>query len=43
MGKLFGVNTRISGKVGQYIFRQTKTGTVVSEAPVKPSTPLRTQ
>lgn len=43
MGKLFGVNTRISGKVGQYIFRQTKTGTVISEAPVKPSTPLRTQ
>lgn len=43
MGKLFGVNTRISGKVGQYIFRQTKTGTVVSEAPVNPSTPLRTQ
>ena len=42
MAKIFGVNTRISGKVGQMLYRQTKTGTVVSELPVKPSTPLRT-
>lgn len=42
MAKIFGVNTRISGKVGQMLYRQTKTGTVVSELPVKPATPLRT-
>lgn len=43
MAKIFGVNTKISGKVGQFIYRQTKNGTVVSEAPAKPSTPLRTR
>lgn len=43
MAKIFGINTKISGKVGQYIYRQTRVGTVVSEAPVKPSTPLRTR
>ena len=42
MAKIFGINTKISGKVGQYIYRQTRTGTVVSEAPVKPVVPLRT-
>ena len=42
MAKIYGVNTRISGKVGQMLYRQTKTGTVVSELPVKPATPLRT-
>ena len=43
MAKVFGINTNIRGKVGEYIYRQTKVGTVVSEAPVKPITPLRTQ
>ena len=43
MAKVFGINTKIRGKVGEYIYRQTRTGTVVSEAPVKPITPLRTQ
>ncbi len=43
MAKIFGINTKISGKVGQFIYRQTRTGTVVSEAPVKPVTPLRTR
>ena len=43
MAKIFGVNTRISGKVGQMLYRQTKTGTVVSGLPVKPATPLRAQ
>lgn len=43
MAKVFGINTKIRGKVGEYIYRQTKVGTVVSEAPVKPITPLRTQ
>ena len=43
MAKIFGVNTKISGKVGQFLYRQTKTGTVISELPVKPVVPLRTQ
>ena len=43
MAKVFGINTKIRGKVGEYIYCQTKVGTVVSEAPVKPITPLRTQ
>ena len=43
MAKIFGVNTKISGKVGQLLYRQTKAGTIVSELPLKPATPLRTQ
>ena len=43
MAKIFGENTKISGKVGQLLYRQTKAGTIVSELPMKPSTPLRTQ
>ena len=41
MGKIFGVNTKISGKVGQYLYRQTRRGTVISEVPVKPVIPRR--
>ena len=41
MGKIFGANTKISGKVGQLLYRQTRTGTVISELPVKPVTPRR--
>ena len=41
MAKIFGVNTKISGKVGQLLYRQTRTGTVVSELPVKPVIPSR--
>ena len=41
MAKIFGVNTKISGKVGQLLYRQTRTGTVVSELPVKPVIPRR--
>lgn len=41
MAKIFGVNTKISGKVGQLLYRQTKRGTVVSELPVKPAIPRR--
>ena len=29
MAKIFGVNTKISGKVGQLLYRQTRTGTGV--------------
>ena len=43
MAKIYGVNTKISGKVGQLLYRQTKKGTIVSELPMKPATPLRTQ
>ena len=43
MAKVFGINTKIRVKVGEYIYRQTKVGTVVSEAPVKPVTPRRSQ
>ena len=43
MAKIYGVNTKISGKVGQLLYRQTKKGTIVSELPIKPATPLRTQ
>ncbi|MBO4588809.1 MAG: hypothetical protein J5711_07950 [Bacteroidales bacterium] len=41
MAKLFGINTKISGKVGQYLYRQTRRGTIVSELPVKPNIPRR--
>ena len=43
MAKIYGVNTKISGKVGQLLYRQTKKGTIVSELPINPATPLRTQ
>ncbi len=43
MAKIFGINTKISGKVGPLIYRQTRVGTVVSEAPAKPDIPLRTR
>ena len=35
--------TQLSGKVGQLIYRQTKYGTVVYEAPAKASVPQRTE
>ncbi|MBP9990150.1 MAG: hypothetical protein KBT45_01805 [Bacteroidales bacterium] len=43
MAKISGANTRISGRVGQLLYRQTKRGTIISELPAKPITPLRTQ
>lgn len=33
MAKITGINTKLSGQIGDYLFRQTKFGTVVSEAP----------
>lgn len=41
MAKIYGANTKISGKVGQLLYRQTKHGTVISEVPIKPATPRR--
>lgn len=43
MAKVNGVSTNISGKVGQLIYRRTKYGTVVYEAPVRSSAPQRTE
>ena len=43
MAKVNGVATQLSGKVGQLIYRQTKYGTVVYEAPSKASIPQRTE
>lgn len=43
MAKVNGVGSQMSGKVGQLIYRQTKYGTVVYEAPVKASVPQRTE
>ena len=43
MAKISGVATQLSGKVGQLIYRQTKYGTVVYEAPTKTSVPQRTE
>ena len=43
MAKVSGVATQLSGKVGQLIYRQTKFGTVVYEAPSKASVPQRTE
>ena len=43
MAKVNGVATQLSGKVGQLIYRQTKYGTVVYEAPTKTSVPQRTE
>ena len=43
MAKISGVATQLSGKVGQLIYRQTKYGTVVYEAPTKASVPQRTE
>lgn len=43
MAKVNGVATQLSGKVGQLIYRQSKYGTVVYEAPTKTSVPQRTE
>ena len=43
MAKVNGVASQLSGKVGQLIYRHTKYGTVVYEAPVKASVPQRTE
>lgn len=43
MAKVNGVTTKISGKVGELMFVQTKHGTVVYEAPVVKKTPRRSE
>lgn len=43
MAKIDGIATKISGKVGDLLFLQTKNGTVVYEAPSKKKTPRRSE
>ena len=43
MAKVNGVTTKISGKVGELMFVQTKHGTVVYEAPIVKKTPRRSE
>ena len=33
MAKISGINTNLRGQIGDYLFRKTKYGTIVSEAP----------
>lgn len=43
MGKINGVNSELSGQVGSIVYRNTKKGTVVAQAPRKSSTPRRSE
>ena len=43
MAKIDGIATKISGKVGDLLFLQTKNGTVVYEAPSKKKNPRRSE
>lgn len=43
MGKINGVNSGLSGQVGSIVYRNTKKGTVVAQAPRKVSTPRRSE
>ncbi len=43
MAKISGINTNLRGQIGEYLFRKTKYGTIVSEAPSKRGTPVRTE
>lgn len=43
MANLTGINTDMSGKVGQFIYRKTKRGVVVAQAPGKPAVPRRSE
>ena len=43
MAKISGINTNLRGQIGDYLFRKTKYGTIVSEAPSRKETPVRTE
>lgn len=43
MAKISGINTNLRGQIGDYLFRKTKYGTIVSEAPTRRETPVRTE
>lgn len=43
MGKINGINSDLSGQVGNIVYRNTKKGVVVAQAPRKASTPRRSE
>ena len=43
MSKLDGINTDMSGKIGKYVYRRTKNGTVVAQAPRRYEVPRRSE
>ena len=43
MSKLDGINTDMSGKIGRFVYRRTKKGTVVAQAPRKYAVPRRSE
>ena len=43
MSKLDGINTDMSGKIGKYVYRRTKHGTVVAQAPRRYEVPRRSE
>ena len=43
MGKINGLNSELSGQVGSIVYRNTKKGTIVAQAPRKASTPRRSE
>ena len=43
MAKISGINTNLRGQIGDYLFRKTKYGTIVSEAPTRRVTPVRSE
>ncbi len=43
MGKIHGINSDLSGKVGEIVYRKTKKGVVVAQAPTKAGTPRRSE
>ena len=42
MARLYGINSKMRGKVGQFVYRQNMGNTVVSELPAPKDTPVRT-
>lgn len=43
MARLYGINSKMRGKVGQFVYRQNMGNTVVSELPAPKDTPVRTE
>lgn len=43
MGKINGMNSDLSGQVGNIVYRSTKKGTVVAQAPRRAATPRRSE
>lgn len=43
MARLYGINSKMRGKVGNFVYRQNMGNTVVSELPAPKDTPVRTE